>query len=124
MHRISRMPPRAATYSLGFPKLSQNSLANADSWFWLAFASVIFFIVTIGCRALYARRGEQHTQFLALRAITITVSASSRNSISCSLRIGAKLYVSRERGVMNAMLAVVTATALIGGGAMAVRSAR
>jgi len=27
------------------PKLSQSSLADADSWFWLAFASVVFFIV-------------------------------------------------------------------------------
>jgi hypothetical protein len=32
--------------SLGLPKISTTSLANADSWFWLAFASVIFFIVT------------------------------------------------------------------------------
>lgn len=33
-------------YALPLPKLSQTSLANADTWFWLAFASVIFFIVT------------------------------------------------------------------------------
>jgi hypothetical protein len=33
-------------FSLGLPRLSDRSLANADSWFWLAFASVIFFIVT------------------------------------------------------------------------------
>jgi len=32
--------------SLGLPKLSETSLAHADSWFWLAFASVVFFIVT------------------------------------------------------------------------------
>jgi hypothetical protein len=33
-------------FSLGLPKLSDRSLANTDSWVWLAFASVIFFIVT------------------------------------------------------------------------------
>lgn len=42
--------PRIATsnegVSLGLPKLSEASLAHADSWFWLAFASVVFFIVT------------------------------------------------------------------------------
>jgi len=46
--------PRVATgapnssdgVSLGLPKLSEASLAHADSWFWLAFASVVFFIVT------------------------------------------------------------------------------
>ena len=32
--------------SLGLPKLSEASLAHADSWFWLAFASMVFFIVT------------------------------------------------------------------------------
>jgi hypothetical protein len=38
--------------SLPLPKLSQASLANADSWLWLVFASVIFFIVT-SVAALY-----------------------------------------------------------------------
>jgi len=38
--------------SLPLPKLSQRSLANADSWLWLVFASVIFFIVT-SVAALY-----------------------------------------------------------------------
>ena len=33
-------------FSLGLPKLSDRSLANADSWFWFAFATGIFFIVT------------------------------------------------------------------------------
>lgn len=38
--------------SLPLPKLSRASLANADSWIWFAFASVIFFIVT-AVAALY-----------------------------------------------------------------------
>lgn len=38
--------------SLPLPKLSKTSLANADSWIWFAFASVIFFIVT-AVAALY-----------------------------------------------------------------------
>lgn len=45
----AKATPAAATndgFSLGLPKLSTTSLAAADSWFWLAFASVIFFIVT------------------------------------------------------------------------------
>jgi hypothetical protein len=33
-------------FSLGLPKLSQASLADADSWFWLVFASGVFFVVT------------------------------------------------------------------------------
>jgi hypothetical protein len=33
-------------FSPSLPKPSERFLANADSWFWLAFASVIFFIVT------------------------------------------------------------------------------
>ena len=39
--------------------LSQSSLANADSWFWLAFASVIFFIVTT-VAALYMETSESN----------------------------------------------------------------
>jgi hypothetical protein len=50
-------------YSLGFPKLSQTSLANADSWFWLAFASVIFFIVTT-VAALYMLTAENNVRNL------------------------------------------------------------
>jgi hypothetical protein len=47
--------------SLGLPKLSQSSLANADSWFWLAFASVIFFIVTT-VAALYMQTFENNVR--------------------------------------------------------------
>jgi hypothetical protein len=46
---------------LGLPKLSQTSLANADSWFWLAFASVIFFIVTT-VAALYMQTVENNVR--------------------------------------------------------------
>ena len=45
--------------SLGLPKLSTTSLANADAWFWLAFASVIFFIVTT-VAALYMQTVENN----------------------------------------------------------------
>lgn len=48
-------------YSLPLPKLSLNSLANADSWFWLAFASVIFFIVTT-VAALYMQTVENNVR--------------------------------------------------------------
>jgi len=48
-------------FSLGLPKLSQTSLANADSWFWLAFASVIFFIVTT-VAALYMQTVENNVR--------------------------------------------------------------
>jgi hypothetical protein len=47
--------------SLGLPKLSQSSLANADSWFWLAFASVVFFIVTT-VAALYIQTFENNVR--------------------------------------------------------------
>jgi hypothetical protein len=47
--------------SLGLPKLSQASLADADSWFWLAFASVIFFIVTT-VAALYMQIVENNVR--------------------------------------------------------------
>jgi hypothetical protein len=49
--------------SLGIPKFSQLSLANADSTFWLAFASVIFFIVTI-VAALYMLTAENNVRNL------------------------------------------------------------
>ena len=52
-------------YSLGLPKLSQTSLANADSWFWLAFASVIFFIVTT-VAALYMQGAENNIRNVSL----------------------------------------------------------
>jgi len=47
--------------SLGLPKLSQTSLAHADSWFWFAFASVIFFIVTT-VAALYLQAFENNVR--------------------------------------------------------------
>jgi len=55
-------PPGASDgFSLGLPKLSDTSLANADSWFWLAFASVIFFIVTT-VAALYMQTVENNVR--------------------------------------------------------------
>ncbi len=51
----------AQEYSLPLPKLSQTSLANADPWFWLAFASVIFFIVTT-VAALYMQTVENNVR--------------------------------------------------------------
>jgi len=47
--------------SLGLPKLSRASLADADSWFWLAFASVVFFIVTT-VAALYMQTVENNVR--------------------------------------------------------------
>jgi hypothetical protein len=47
--------------SLPLPKLSQRSLANADSWLWLVFASVIFFIVT-SVAALYMLTVENNVR--------------------------------------------------------------
>ncbi|HEX2589951.1 MAG TPA: hypothetical protein VHL34_00540, partial [Rhizomicrobium sp.] len=49
----------AGAVSLPIPKISQTSLANADSAFWLAFASVIFFIVTV-VAALYMQTVENN----------------------------------------------------------------
>jgi hypothetical protein len=49
----------AGEVSLPLPKLSEQSLANAQGWFWLAFASVIFFIVTAVC-ALYMQIAENN----------------------------------------------------------------
>jgi len=48
-------------FSFGLPKISDSSLANADSWFWLAFASVIFFIVTT-VAALYMQSTENNVR--------------------------------------------------------------
>ncbi|MBV9045647.1 MAG: hypothetical protein JO294_11025 [Alphaproteobacteria bacterium] len=53
----------ASEVGLGLPKLSNSSLANADSWFWLAFASVIFFIVTT-VAALYMLTAEANVRNL------------------------------------------------------------
>jgi hypothetical protein len=47
--------------SLGLPKLSKASLAHADSWFWFAFASVVFFIVTT-VAALYMQTVENNVR--------------------------------------------------------------
>ncbi len=47
--------------SIGLPKLSETSLAHADLWFWLAFASVIFFIVTT-VAALYMQTFENNVR--------------------------------------------------------------
>jgi hypothetical protein len=47
--------------SLGLPKLSDRSLAHADKWFWLAFASVVFFIVTT-VAALYMQTVENNVR--------------------------------------------------------------
>ena len=47
--------------SLGLPKLSKTSLADANSWFWLAFASVVFFIVTT-VAALYMQTTENNVR--------------------------------------------------------------
>jgi hypothetical protein len=51
----------SSEYSLPLPKINQTSLANADSWFWLAFASVIFFIVTT-VAALYLQTVENNVR--------------------------------------------------------------
>jgi hypothetical protein len=56
-----RATDAASEYSLPLPKLSQTSLANADSWFWLAFASGIFFIVTT-VAALYMQTVENNVR--------------------------------------------------------------
>ncbi|HUO88573.1 MAG TPA: hypothetical protein VMU08_05320 [Rhizomicrobium sp.] len=55
--------PASDGVSLGLPKLSTASLANADSWFWLAFASVVFFIVTT-VAALYMLTVENNVRNL------------------------------------------------------------
>jgi hypothetical protein len=64
---LTRPAPQVASadttegVSLGLPKLSQSSLADADSWFWLAFASVVFFIVTT-VAALYMQIVENNVR--------------------------------------------------------------
>ncbi len=55
----------SSEYSLPLPKLSQNSLADTDSWVWLAFASVIFFIVTT-VAALYMQGAENNIRNVSL----------------------------------------------------------
>jgi hypothetical protein len=51
--------------SLHVPKISQQSLANADSWLWLAFASVIFFVVAV-VAALYLQTSENNVRNLLI----------------------------------------------------------
>jgi len=64
---LTRPEPQVSTasagdgVSLGLPKLSRASLADADSWFWLAFASVVFFIVTT-VAALYMQTVENNVR--------------------------------------------------------------
>ena len=58
-HVIPATMSRNDELSLPIPKPSERSLANADHWFWLAFASVIFFIVTI-VAALYMQTFENN----------------------------------------------------------------
>jgi len=57
----SMLSPKADELSLSIPKPSERSLANADSWFWLAFASVIFFIVSV-VAALYMQTFENNVR--------------------------------------------------------------
>ncbi len=61
--RLATVTPASDGVSLGLPKLSTASLAAADSWFWLAFASVIFFIVTT-VAALYMLTAEHNIRNL------------------------------------------------------------
>jgi hypothetical protein len=59
-------PAKTGGFSLfNLPKLSESSLANTDSWFWLAFASVIFFIVTT-VAALYLQGAENNIRNVSL----------------------------------------------------------
>jgi hypothetical protein len=59
-------PAKSGGFALfDLPKLSQSSLANTDSWFWLAFASVIFFIVT-AVAALYLQGVENNIRNVSL----------------------------------------------------------
>ena len=91
---------------------------HADSWFWLAFASVIFFIVTT-VAALYMLTASRTTCAICTsRATTSTASASSRSSICCNWRTSGR---ASKLPVMQIMLALVTVAALAGGGLMAVR---
>lgn len=58
---VAQTASTADGFSLGLPRLSRQSLADADSWFWLAFASVVFFIVTtVG--ALYMQVTENNVR--------------------------------------------------------------
>lgn len=62
MTTVPRQDPNEGV-SIGLPKLSESSLAHADKWFWLAFASVVFFIVTT-VAALYMQTVENNIRNL------------------------------------------------------------
>jgi hypothetical protein len=53
--------PKGDEFSLSIPKPSERSLANADFWLWFAFATFIFFIVTI-VAALYIHTFENNVR--------------------------------------------------------------
>jgi len=55
--------PVSDGFSLGLPRLSVTSLADADLWFWMAFATGIFFIVTT-VAALYMLTVENNVRNL------------------------------------------------------------
>ena len=76
-------------FSLGLPKLSETSLAHADSWFWLAFASVIFFIVTT-VAALYMQTFENN-----LRNVHVAKDYQQRRKDFALLHL---LELAEERG--------------------------
>ena len=76
-------------FSLGLPKLSETSLAHADSWFWLAFASVIFFIVTT-VAALYMQSFENN-----LRNVHVAKDYQQRRKDFALLHL---LELAEERG--------------------------
>lgn len=61
--QTASLPAREANdgVSLGLPKISDRSLAHAGKWFWLAFASVVFFIVTT-VAALYMQTAENNVR--------------------------------------------------------------
>ncbi len=66
-HKVQAVAQAAVAQdvSLPLPKLSPASLANADSWVWFAFASMIFFIVTV-VAALYMQILENNIRNLAI----------------------------------------------------------
>ena len=53
--------PKSDEFSFSLPKPSERFLASADTWFWLAFASVIFFVVTT-VAALYMQSFENNVR--------------------------------------------------------------
>lgn len=62
---VTPAKPSGGFSLFNLPKLSEGSLANADSWFWLAFASVIFFIVST-VAALYLQSAESNVRNVSL----------------------------------------------------------